>query len=393
MNFKFYINDDVKKQVDDMCHEFGLDFTTAVNMFIKATVRENGIPFYMKPSIVNEVIAERKEKLAKEYFAEIDIALDRYPKEEREKTREKILNDIYNIDAVSNLSIKEYFELSLHKIAKNEWITTYLSDSDTKIIKNQLNTPVKGIDMGSKYVCYEQLKKYYHREITCLRTITDKYDFVFFVKKHGQVFIKPIIGSIGNGTEILKYEDVKDWDLYVHTKLEQYKYGIIAEELVIQDDDMAVFHKSSVNTIRVTTLRLDNGIYTHAYMRVGTGNSIVDNVGKNGIICKLDQNTGEIIEACNAKGQKFEYHPDNNTKLIGSKVPLFENVITLAKEIAYTIPHYRYIGFDFAKVNDQWVLIEFNNKTGIVSVQTALDRGLKKEFLQIFKELGKETIF
>ena len=71
MNFKFYINDDVKKQVDDMCHEFGLDFTTAVNMFIKATVRENGIPFYMKPSIVNEVIAERKEKLAKEYFEEI----------------------------------------------------------------------------------------------------------------------------------------------------------------------------------------------------------------------------------------------------------------------------------------------------------------------------------
>lgn len=391
MNVKFQMDDSLKTQFEEVCYELGISSTIALNMFIKATIREGKIPFSMKEAILTEVINERKKKLAKDYANEINIALARYPEDKRTEIYDKILEDIYNIKCVSNLAVKEYFELSLHKFPKEEWAATYLSDDDTKAIITRVNERVKGTDMGTKYVCYEQLKKFYKRDVMYLHKLEDKFEFVFFVKKHGKVLVKPNCGSLGNGIEMLEYESTKDWDKYVTDKLARYKEGLIVEEILTQDHDMAIFNPSSVNTLRVTTLRMDDKMYAHVFMRVGTGGSIVDNAAKGGLICRLDQDTGEVLEAYNTKGERFEYHPDTNVKIIGMFVPEIKKAIKKAKEAAKVMSHYRYIGFDFAKVNNQWVMIEFNNKAGIVGVQSALDRGLKQDFIKVFETLGKDA--
>lgn len=393
MDVKFQINDDLKIQFEEICDELGMDPTTAVKMFVKATVCNGKIPFNIKESVLNEMIIERKEKLAHDYKTEINIVLSRYSEDKRDEIYDKILEDIYNIKCVSNLSIKEYFELSLYRFPKEEWAATYLSDEDTKTIIRRLNERVPGIDMGNKYVCYEQLKRFYKRDAMCLHKPEDKYEFVFFVKKYGRVLLKPNRGSLGNGIELLRYEDVTDWDKYVADKLVESKAGFIVEEVIIQDSDMAVFNPSSVNTLRVTTLRMDDEIHAHVFMRVGANGSIVDNAAKGGFICKLNRDTGEILEVFNTKGERFEYHPDTNVKIVGKYVPAIEKAIRMAKEAAKAMPHYRYIGFDFAKVNDQWVMIEFNNRSGIVGVQATLDRGLKQAFTKVFEKLGKDVDF
>ena len=393
MDVKFQINDDLKIQFEEICDELGIDPTTVVKMFVKATVCNSKIPFNIKESVLNEMIIERKEKLAHDYKTEINIVLSRYSEDKRDEIYDKILEDIYNIKCVSNLSIKEYFELSLYRFPKEEWAATYLSDEDTKTIIRRLNERVPGIDMGNKYVCYEQLKRFYKRDAMCLHKPEDKYEFVFFVKKHGRVLLKPNRGSLGNGIELLRYEDVTDWDKYVSDKLVESKAGFIVEEVITQDSDMAVFNPSSVNTLRVTTLRMDDEIHAHVFMRVGANGSIVDNAAKGGFICKLNRDTGEILEVFNTKGERFEYHPDTNVKIVGKYVPAIEKAIRMAKEAAKAMPHYRYIGFDFAKVNDQWVMIEFNNRSGIVGVQSTLDRGLKQAFMKVFEKLGKDVDF
>lgn len=58
----------VKDQAEAIFNELGLSLTTAVNMFLRTVIRENGIPFELKLDVPNEittkVIKEGKELLS-----------------------------------------------------------------------------------------------------------------------------------------------------------------------------------------------------------------------------------------------------------------------------------------------------------------------------------------
>ncbi len=48
----------VKEAAESIFAELGLNMTTAVNMFLKQTIRENGIPFSLKLNTPNEITRE-----------------------------------------------------------------------------------------------------------------------------------------------------------------------------------------------------------------------------------------------------------------------------------------------------------------------------------------------
>ncbi len=44
-NISIRIDDDLKQKFDELCNDLGLNMSTAINIFVKAVVREKGIPF------------------------------------------------------------------------------------------------------------------------------------------------------------------------------------------------------------------------------------------------------------------------------------------------------------------------------------------------------------
>ncbi len=53
---------EIKKQAQELFAEFGLDMTTAINMFLRQAIREHGIPFDLKISRPNsDTLAAIKE--------------------------------------------------------------------------------------------------------------------------------------------------------------------------------------------------------------------------------------------------------------------------------------------------------------------------------------------
>lgn len=52
-NICIRLDEDLKKQFDYLCKEFGLTMTTAINMFVKTVVRENKIPFEISLNMPN----------------------------------------------------------------------------------------------------------------------------------------------------------------------------------------------------------------------------------------------------------------------------------------------------------------------------------------------------
>ena len=61
-NLNIRTDKEIKDQADAIFSELGLTMTTAVNMFLRAAVREHGIPFALKLDVPNEVTAAAIEE-------------------------------------------------------------------------------------------------------------------------------------------------------------------------------------------------------------------------------------------------------------------------------------------------------------------------------------------
>lgn len=61
-NLNIRIDKEIKDQADRIFSERGLNMTTAINMFLRTTIRENGIPFSLKLDVPNEITAAAIEE-------------------------------------------------------------------------------------------------------------------------------------------------------------------------------------------------------------------------------------------------------------------------------------------------------------------------------------------
>lgn len=61
-NLNIRTDKDVKIAAEKIFEELGLNMTTAVNIFLRQTIRENGIPFALKLNVPNDVTAAAIEE-------------------------------------------------------------------------------------------------------------------------------------------------------------------------------------------------------------------------------------------------------------------------------------------------------------------------------------------
>ena len=61
-NLNIRIDKSVKDQAEAIFNELGLNMTTAINMFLRTTIREKGIPFSLKLDVPNELTAAAIEE-------------------------------------------------------------------------------------------------------------------------------------------------------------------------------------------------------------------------------------------------------------------------------------------------------------------------------------------
>lgn len=58
VNTNIRIDDEVKRKAAEIFADLGIDMTTAVNLFLRQTIRHNGLPFEVKLDIPNEETME-----------------------------------------------------------------------------------------------------------------------------------------------------------------------------------------------------------------------------------------------------------------------------------------------------------------------------------------------
>lgn len=61
-NLNIRTDKEVKESAEQIFSELGLNMTTAINMFLRTTIRENGIPFELKLDVPNALTAAAIEE-------------------------------------------------------------------------------------------------------------------------------------------------------------------------------------------------------------------------------------------------------------------------------------------------------------------------------------------
>lgn len=188
-------------------------------------------------------------------------------------------------------------------------------------------------------------------------------DFKEFIKNKEYIFCKPIDGVHGDSIEKIKVKTFKG---------NLYKYLIeknlrLIEEVIIQSKEMNELYPNSINTIRVMTIyKFDGKVDVLAvFQRIGNNNSVVDNYNNGGMVAPVNEETGVINYPAIDKNKNIYYeHPITKTKIVGFKIPCFNEIIKLVKETSKIVKEVRYIAWDIAVTKKGPVIVEGNEYPG-----------------------------
>lgn len=251
----------------------------------------------------------------------------------------------------------DYEVFEFYNMKKDQRKTIITRGINNKYVK-ELNDKNYFKYIDDKTLFNENYNKFLKREWLDLRK-TPFEDFSKFVKDKKTIMAKTINLCCGKGIEKIIYSS--------NTNLEKLYYNLkenkqfLIEEYVSQHEDMNKLYPESVNTLRIVTLLRDN-VPSVAFvgLRIGNSGNVVDNFNHGGLLTYIN-NKGIIdTPAIDKHGRYYESHPYTNTKIIGYKIPYFDEAISFAKELALVTPEIRYTAWDIAITNNGPVVIEGN---------------------------------
>ena len=234
-----------------------------------------------------------------------------------------------------------------------------------------------------KYNTYLKYRDFYKREILLVDEHLSDEAFFDFVRRHPRFVVKPYFEEGGKGVH---FEDVTGTTPEaLLAKLRQST--VVVEQPIAQSQELARFHPRSVNTLRLATAVKDGEPHLlFAFLKLGQGDSIVDNGAAGGICCLVDPDTGTVVgPGMTENGRSFLVHPDSGLQINGLRVPRWEQAMATALELARLSPTQTYVGWDMALTDDGWVLVEGNRGGTFLITQMLTHQGLRDVLRQYYE--------
>lgn len=166
------------------------------------------------------------------------------------------------------------------------------------------------------------------------------------------------------GSQYIRKNKNKEVDMLSIDWLKQYPTDFIMQEGLTQNDFMARFNTSSINTIRVAVYRsvIDNEPHVlSTVIRMGMKDSVIDNLHGGGRMVKVGED-GLLADFCiDQYGRKFDAHNDVNFKLETLRLPYYREIHNLVKNLTRELTYSHLIQWDVAiDGQDNLRILEFN---------------------------------
>lgn len=179
----------------------------------------------------------------------------------------------------------------------------------------------------------------------------------------GRAFVKPVRGSLGIGIRI--YDQERD-DLQRFCKGSEY---LIFQPFIEQHPVLAQLNPSSVNTVRIDTLRENDRVTCNlAALRFGRAGQVTDNGSAGGMAAPVDIATGAVGTYARTKAaystERLDRHPDSGIVFSSITVPFWPELLDLVQRGAAALDPLVTLGWDIAITPDGPMVIEANARWG-----------------------------
>ena len=185
-----------------------------------------------------------------------------------------------------------------------------------------------------------------------------------FCGRHAEIIVKPCDGACGKGIEKLKISDFSDPESLRQHCLQTGQ--TVAEQIIVQHSKLNELFAGCVNTVRMVTITHNGKVHVvFCAIRIGAGNTLVDNLNSGGMAALVDADTGCIkTDAADKNGVVYQKHPDTGTVIQGFEIPFFREGRAMVEQAALRVPEIAYVGWDIAFQQDGPLLIEGNHFPG-----------------------------
>ena len=177
-------------------------------------------------------------------------------------------------------------------------------------------------------------------------------------------FIKKV-SQFSSGGEGVKLYDLTDMTFderaRVCESVLESPYDFVVQERIVQHDDMSMFNRSSVNTLRFTSLYLNgNATIQNIILRIGKRGSFVDNMASGGIVVGVNGDGHLNSIAYDSCLNMFEeYNGVVFKNVVMPQVPdIAEKILFMHKTC---FPLCKFIGWDICiDRNGEYIVLEVN---------------------------------
>lgn len=172
--------------------------------------------------------------------------------------------------------------------------------------------------------------------------------------------IKPTRDS-GGGKNVQFINNIEKEKNNIKNIFHEYKKNFIIQKPLKQHKKIEEIHKESINTIRVMSM-LENGNVSiiSSVLRMGVGDSCVDNECSGGINCGINEDGTLSKNAYDGSGKIYLKHPQGYEFEKGN-IPAYSKIISLIKKEHTNMPYFGLISWDFTVDQEENpVMIELN---------------------------------
>jgi hypothetical protein len=297
-------------------------------------------------------------------FPSFDEAIKRFVAEEKQHDPQyihQLKEDMLFCSMYYGINAEEYCRYRFEDLSDSAR-KKFVGKREIVAALKTLETPESRALFQDKFAAYNAFRKYYKREI--IKVGAENRDiFDAFCDKHDIAMIKPYNSRQAMGVRKVSLATQEQREEAFQQIAEEG--SCVVEEVIDQGYEIAKFHPQSVNTVRVITcFRNDVAKVVICTARFGTGDSIVDN---HCISAGVDLDTGIIVTPAREakKSGMHLYHPDTGYQIIGTKLPQWEELMALMKELARVVPEQRVVGWDMAYSTAGWVVVEGNTRPSL----------------------------
>lgn len=318
---------------------------------------------------------------------QLDLTIPRIiAKEENKSVLGMWLRMMYSM-IVTGCTFKEYYNLNFVKRTISNQKTFITSGSNLNAYSKLNDKSLYHI-----YINKDEFNEKYSDFISrdWIKLSGDKQEIYSFFKRHDGIIIKQKDGDSGKGITVV-HNSNKLTDAEIDNLICRNETGI-AEELLRNHHKLNELNESSLNTIRIITVRNgDKMDILFAGIRFGAKGCEIDNISTGGHIAPIDITNGKICGHSHTKKTvTMENNADNDH--IGFQIPMWDELKEFLYKLTAVVPQMRYMAWDIAITEHGFAAIEGNHSSGNTVTQAHLgetEKGLRLKLNELMAQMDK----